>query len=274
MALHHPQISPDIFSIGPLHVTWYGTMYVIGFTLGLWLGMRRAVSRPGLGWSKEQVSDLLTWMMLGTILGGRIGYVLFYVIGADGFAPILRDPLLPLRIWDGGMSFHGGLIGVSLALMGYAYKHGRRTLDIGDFVAPLVPFGLFFGRIGNFINGELWGRPTELPWGMVFEHAPDALPRHPSQLYEAFWEGIVLFAVLNVYAMKPRKHGRVVGMFLAVYALGRFLVEFVREKDAQMSYYLFHMTMGQMLTVPMALIGLWLLLRPVKDLPQSYQEAA
>ncbi|SUO95392.1 prolipoprotein diacylglyceryl transferase [Suttonella ornithocola] len=264
MALHHPQFDPVIFSIGPVSATWYGLMYVIGFLLGYWLGLYQAKTRPGLGWNAEQVGDLLTWLMIGTIVGGRLGYVLFYIIGADGLAPIIADPLLPFKITDGGMSFHGGLIGVTLACIGYAYCYHRHTLDIGDFIAPLVPFGLFFGRMGNFINGELWGRPTDLPWGMIFTTAPDRLPRHPSQLYEAFWEGIVLLILLNWYARKPRPRGRVTGLFLVGYALGRFLVEFVREKDAQMSYYLFHMTMGQMLTIPMAAIGIWLLVRPVK----------
>lgn len=271
MALIHPQIDPNILSIGPVHITWYGMMYVLGFGFGLLLGRHYAATRPGLGWTKDQVSDFFTWLMLGVILGGRIGYIVFYVVGAEGFSPIIADPLLPLRVWNGGMSFHGGLIGVTLACIGYAYRHQRRALDIGDFVAPLVPFGLFFGRIGNFINGELWGKPTDLPWGMIFPHAPDHLPRHPSQLYEACWEGIILLVILNLYVRKPHVRGRVTGLFLVMYAIGRFLIEFVREKDVQMNYYLFHMTMGQMLTLPMLFIGLWLLLRPVKDAPLPYQ---
>lgn len=255
MALVHPQISRDIFSLGPFHATWYGMTYVAAFLLGYWLGLRRA--RRSENWKGEEVGDLLTYLMLGVILGGRIGYVLFY-----GMSFWAEDWLYPLKINRGGMSFHGGLIGVTLACMVFARKKSKTTLEIGDFIAPLVPIGLFFGRIGNFINGELWGRVTELPWGMIFAHAPDARPRHPSMLYEALLEGIVLFILLWRYAATERPRGRVTGMFLAGYGIFRFLVEFVRAPDAQIGFIgLGWLTMGQLLCVPMLLIGAWLLVR-------------
>lgn len=260
MALVHPEINPDIFSIGPVHATWYGLMYVLAFVIGYALAVYKA--KRSTDWQKEEVGDLLTYIMLGVILGGRIGYVLFY--GLDFWR---QDILYPLKVYDGGMSFHGGLIGVFVACFWFARKHQKTTLQIGDFIAPLVPIGLFFGRIGNFINGELWGKATDLPWGMIFQRAPDSLPRHPSMLYEAALEGIVLFCVLWIYAGKARARGKVTGLFLLGYAICRFAVEFVREPDAQLGYLAFHwLTMGQVLCIPMALIGLWLLLRKRKTL--------
>lgn len=257
MALQHPQIDPYIFEFGFIKPTWYGLMYVVGFLLGYWLGLYRAKNDPK--WSREAVGDLLTYIMLGVILGGRVGYVLIYGMGFWA-----QDWLYPLKIMDGGMSFHGGLIGVTLACMLFARKHEKTTLEIGDFIAPLIPIGLFAGRIGNFINGELWGRATDLPWGMIFQTAPDRLPRHPSQLYEAFWEGIVLFVVLWFYSATPRVRGRVTGMFLLVYGMGRLLIEFLREPDKQIGFVgIPGLTMGQLLSVPMVLIGLWLLKRRV-----------
>lgn len=273
MALQHPQIDPVIFALGPIKPTWYGLMYVLGFSLGYLLGVYYAKRRPALGWDKDQLGDLLFWLMLGTILGGRLGYVLFYMLVPYSIDILIKDPMLPLRIWDGGMSFHGGLLGVTIACIGYAYKYERKILDIGDFIAPLVTIGLFFGRIGNFINGELWGRPTDVAWGMVFPSAGDHLARHPSQLYQAAWEGLLLFIVLNLYACRPRYRGQTTGLFLLLYAIGRFLSEFVREKDAQMSFYL-GMTMGQLLCLPMALIGLYLWLRPQSAPPKPYSLSA
>lgn len=255
MALIHPQIPRDIFSIGPIHVTWYGMMYVVSFLLGYWLGVRRTRKNPD--WNEQDVTDLLTYLMLGVILGGRIGYVLFY-----GMSFWAENWLYPLEINRGGMSFHGGLIGVTLACILFARKKGKTTLEIGDFIAPLIPIGLFFGRIGNFINGELWGRVTELPWGMIFIDAPDLRPRHPSMLYEAFLEGIVLFFILSRYARVVRRSGRVTGMFLAGYGMFRFLIEFVRAPDQQIGFIAFGwLTMGQLLCVPMLFFGVWLLTR-------------
>lgn len=249
--LVHPDFDPIAFSLGPLSVRWYGLMYLLGFAAGWALGRHRA-GQPGSGWKPEQVDDLVFYAALGVILGGRIGYILFY-----NFDAFVRNPLVLFRIWEGGMSFHGGLLGVLAAMALYARKLGRGFFQVTDFIAPLIPPGLLFGRIGNFINGELWGRPTDLPWGMVF-HSPGAgpLPRHPSQLYEAFLEGLMLFVVLWLYSARPRPTMAVSGLFLVGYGGFRFLVELVRQPDAHMGYLAFGwVTMGQVLSLPMVLIG-------------------
>ena len=254
--LTFPQFNPYIFKIGPIHPTWYGLMYVIGFGCAYLLGVQRTKTNPA--WSKEDVSDLMTYLMLGVVLGGRIGYVLFY--GMDYWA---TDPLYPFKIWEGGMSFHGGLLGVMFALWLFGRKKQKTFWNVCDYVAPMIPPGLFFGRIGNFINGELWGRPTDLPWGMVFPGAPDAVPtpRHPSQLYEAGLEGIVLFLAIWFYSAKPRRSGQVSGLFLVLYGAFRSLVELVRQPDGHVDLILGKITMGQALSLPMIVFGLWLLLR-------------
>ncbi|ROR34657.1 prolipoprotein diacylglyceryl transferase [Inmirania thermothiophila] len=252
--LRHPDIDPVAIRLGPLQVHWYGIMYLVGFAAGWWLGRRRA-ARSGSGWSAREVDDLVFYVALGVILGGRLGYVLFY--GLDAF---LARPLSILEVWKGGMSFHGGLLGVAVALGLFARRFGKPLLALADFVAPLVPVGLGAGRIGNFINGELWGRPTALPWGMVFEGA-GPLPRHPSQLYEAFLEGVVLFALVWWFSARPRPAGAVTGLFLLLYGGFRFLVEFVREPDAHIGFVAFGwMTMGQLLSLPMIAAGAGLLL--------------
>ncbi len=251
--LVHPDFDPIAISLGPLKVRWYGLMYLVGFLLAWWLGKKRA-SRPGSGWQSEEVSDLIFYGVLGVMLGGRIGYVLFY-------NPMfyLSHPLDMLRVWEGGMSFHGGLIGVLAAVWLYARRYRKTFLQVTDFIAPLTPLGLGAGRIGNFINQELPGRITDVPWGMVFRDAGD-LPRHPSQLYEATLEGVVLFAILWWYSAKPRPLGAVSGAFLVFYALFRFLIELVREPDPQLGYLAFGwFTMGQLLSIPMWLIGIWML---------------
>lgn len=252
--LSYPHIDPIAITLGPVKVHWYGLMYLVGFLCGWWLGVRRA-RRPGSGWDPEQVSDLVFYGAMGVILGGRLGYALFY-----GLPEYLADPLKVLRLWEGGMSFHGGLLGVLLALVWYARSHGRGFFEVTDFFTPLVPIGLGAGRIGNFINGELWGRVTGLPWGMVFPHAgPD--PRHPSQLYEAVLEGLVLFAVLWWFSARPRPRAAVSGLFLVGYGVLRFSVELVREPDAQLGFVALNwLTMGQVLSVPMVLAGAGLLL--------------
>lgn len=254
----HPGIDPVAFSIGPLSVHWYGLMYLAGFVAGYWLGVVRA-RRPGSGWKTEEVGDLLFYIAIGVILGGRLGYAVFYNAGY-----YLDNPLQILQIWSGGMSFHGGLLGVIAAMAWYAYKTRRRFFQVADFVAPLTPLGLLAGRIGNFINQELWGRPTELPWAMVFPATdPSGLPRHPSMLYEAMLEGVVLFIVLWWYSRRPRRVGRVSGLFLACYGVFRFGVEFVREPDPHIGYLAFDwLTMGQVLSLPMVVLGLMLLLLP------------
>lgn len=252
--LTYPNIDPVAISLGPIKVHWYGLMYLVGFLAFLWLGKRRA--RQGRFPVKpDDVGDMLFYGVLGVILGGRIGYVLFY-----NLPQFLQDPLLLFKIWQGGMSFHGGLLGVISAMWLYQRKRGWGFWRTIDFVAPMVPIGLGAGRIGNFINGELWGRVTDLPWGMVFPFA-GPLPRHPSQLYQALLEGLVLFVILWGYSSKPRPVGAVSGLFLLGYGIFRFGVEFVREPDAQMGYLAFGwLTMGQLLCLPMIIMGIALLL--------------
>ena len=249
------QIDPVALSIGSLQLRWYGLMYLAGFGLGWLLGRWRA-SRPGSGWTGPDVDDLLTCVMIGIILGGRLGYVLFYDL------PVyINDPMEIVRIWNGGMSFHGGLLGVLGAFWYFARTRGRTFLEVSDFIAPLIPQGLFFGRLGNFINGELWGKVSDAPWAVVFPGA-GPLPRHPSQLYEAALEGLALFIMVWVFSLKPRKTGAVSGLFALGYAVFRFAVEFVRMPDAQLGYLAFGwLTMGQLLCVPLVLAGAWLLCR-------------
>ena len=262
--LTYPTIDPVLIQVGPIAVRWYGLMYVVGFFGGWLLGLRR--SRTGhAGLSTEEVGDLMFYGAMGVLLGGRLGYVLFY-------QPVawLSDPLMLVRIWEGGMSFHGGLLGVCAALALFAWRKHKTFFQVSDFVAPLVPVGLFFGRLGNFINGELWGRPTAVPWGMVFPQAgPD--PRHPSQLYEAFFEGVVLFAVLWWFSTKPRPRGQVSGLFLVLYGLFRSFLECFREPDRHLGFIVGHwLTMGQLLCLPMIGFGLWLLLRPQTQHASSF----
>ncbi len=244
---------PVAFTIGSLTVRWYGLMYVAGFLLGWLVGRIRA---PRYGWKARDVDDLVTICMLGLVLGARIGYILFYDL------PVyLADPAEILRFWNGGMSFHGGALGLAAAFYYFARTRKKSFLDIADFITPLVPPGLFFGRMGNFINGELWGKVTTLPWGMIFPTG-GPYPRHPSQLYEGFLEGIVLFVVLLLFTRRQRRTGQTAGLFCVVYGLSRFAVEFVRLPDAQLGYLAFGwLTMGQLLSLPMILLGLWLLLR-------------
>src|SRR5690606_22023732 len=224
--LQYPQIDPVAISLGPLNVHWYGLMYLVGLGGGWWLATRRA-RRPGAVMNEQQVGDLVFWVALGVILGGRLGYVLFY-----NFDQFLQQPLSLFAVWEGGMAFHGGLIGVILAMLLFARKQGLRFFQVADFVAPLVPIGLGAGRIGNFINGELWGRATDLPWAMQFPGAGEVY-RHPSQLYQFALEGVVLFALLWWFSSRPRPLMAVSGLFLAGYGSFRILVEFVREPDAR-----------------------------------------
>lgn len=247
--LTHPFIDPVALTLGPLKLHWYGLMYLVGFVAFWALGHWRA-RQPGSLLTTQQVSDLLFWGVLGIIIGGRVGYVLFYNLEL-----FLSNPLILIRIWEGGMAFHGGLAGVLLVILLFARKHQIPFLRLGDFVAPLIPIGLGAGRIGNWINGELWGKPTDLPWAMIFP-AADWVPRHPSQLYQAFLEGAVLFAVLWWVSRTPRPVGMVSGLFLGLYGTFRFIVEFVRVPDAHIGYIAFGwLTMGQILSLPLIIAG-------------------
>nr|MBO2509164.1 prolipoprotein diacylglyceryl transferase [Gammaproteobacteria bacterium] len=253
--LPYPQIDPVAFALGPLKIHWYGLMYLIGIGGAWWLAARR-LSAFDARWSREKLSDLVFWVAMGVILGGRLGYVLFYDLSA-----YLHDPLKVLRVWEGGMSFHGGLLGVMFATWLFGRRNGKGFFELTDFIAPLVPIGLGAGRIGNFINAELWGKATDLPWAMVFPTDPQQLARHPSQLYQFALEGVALFAILWIYSRKPRPTMAVSGLFALCYGIFRFIVEFVRVPDAQLGYLAFGwLTMGQMLCLPMVLGGLILML--------------
>ena len=273
------QIDPIAVGLGPLQVHWYGIMYLLGFGVCWWLGNRRIRAGRLPGVNEQAFSDLLFYGMLGVVLGGRIGYVLFY-----SFGDLLQDPLMLFRIWEGGMSFHGGLLGVMGAALWWARKHRLHFFDVMDFVAPLVPPGLGFGRVGNYIGGELWGKFTEAGWGVVFPRAPEfahwtgeqlqsqfasgaleRYARHPSQLYQAALEGLAMFVVLWWFSSTPRPRYAVSGMFALLYGCFRFLVEFVRVPDAQIGdhgYLAFGwLTMGQVLSTPLIVIGLYWLWR-------------
>ena len=251
----YPNIDPVAISIGPLAIHWYGLMYLIAFAVGGLLGKYQSKRTPGQ-WSNNEVWDLVFYVAVGAVLGGRLGYVAFY-----NAAYYLVHPLEIFWVWTGGMSFHGGLIGVVAAVMLFASRSKRSFFDVADFLAPLCAPGLLAGRIGNFINQELWGRVSDVPWAMIFP-AAGPLPRHPSQLYEAALEGVLLFLIVWVFAAKPRRPGQVSGLFLAGYGLFRFFVEFYREPDLHLGpVALDWMTMGQLLSIPVFVAGAWLLLR-------------
>lgn len=262
--LVHPDFDPVAVSIGPLAIRWYGLMYLVGFAVAFFLGRYRIARAQAPRVSLATLDDLLFFSVLGVVLGGRLGYVLFYK--ADYY---LAHPLEIAAVWQGGMSFHGGFLGVLVALWYVARKHRLRWLELTDFFAPLVPLALAAGRVGNFINGELYGRVTDVPWGMVF-HAPGAghLPRHPSQLYQFALEGVLLFAILWLYSTRPRPVGAVSALFLLGYGVFRFVAEYFREPDDFLGLLALGLSMGQWLSLPMILIGVamlaWAFQRPKK----------
>ncbi|MBN3081606.1 prolipoprotein diacylglyceryl transferase [Pectobacterium jejuense] len=269
--LAFPQFDPVIFSIGPLALHWYGLMYLVGFVFAMWLAVRRA-NKPGSGWTKDEVENLLYMGFLGVFVGGRLGYVLFYA-----FPSFLENPLYLFKVWDGGMSFHGGLMGVICVMLWFAHRTKRHFFQVADFIAPLIPFGLGAGRLGNFINGELWGRvTTDTPWAMLFPGSRGEdmalavsnpqwqaifnqygmLPRHPSQLYQMMLEGVALFIILNLFIRKSRPMGSVSGLFLIGYGMFRIITEFFRQPDAQLGLFGGLFSMGQILSLPMVLAGI------------------
>jgi phosphatidylglycerol---prolipoprotein diacylglyceryl transferase len=263
--LVHPQFDPVAIHIGPLAVRWYGIMYLVGFIVFIVLGRRRARQQMLTGWRPSDVDDMLFLGVFGVILGGRLGYVLFY-------KPLyyFAHPIEIFEVWHGGMSFHGGFLGVLIALWFFARRRHKALLDVTDFVAPLCPLGLAAGRLGNFINGELVGRATDVPWAMVFPQV-DQVPRHPSQLYEFGLEGVLLFVVLWIYASRHRPMGAVSGLFLIGYGTFRFIAEFAREPDNFLGFLAGGLTMGQWLSMPMVVVGvvmmLWAYRRSRRDQP-------
>ena len=251
--LVHPQFDPIAFSLGPLAVRWYGLMYLLGFVAAMLLGRWRATRDEWRGWNARDVDDVMFHVVLGVILGGRLGYVLFYKP-----AYYLEHPLEIFYIWQGGMSFHGGFLGVLFAMLLFARRKQTSWLRIMDFLAPLVPPGLAAGRLGNFINAELWGRPTEGPWAMIFPSV-DQVPRHPSQLYQFALEGVALFVLLWWFSKRPWPAGAVSAMFLIGYGIARFVAEFAREPDSFLGLLALGMSMGQWLSLPMIAGGIALL---------------
>ena len=262
--LTHPQFDPVAIHLGPLAVHWYGLMYLLGFALFLWLGKRRIRSLGRPNWDDRMLDDLLFYGVLGVVLGGRLGEVLFYHPGY-----YFKNPTDILAVWQGGMSFHGGFLGVLVAMALFARRRKIQWLQLMDFIAPLVPLGLGAGRIGNFINAELWGRPTNSTWGMIFPNV-DKLPRHPSQLYEFGLEGLALFALLWLYSSKPRPMGAVSGLFLIGYGSFRFLAEFTRNPDDGIfGLMTLGISMGQWLSLPMVIAGVGLMVWARRKSKQS-----
>jgi phosphatidylglycerol---prolipoprotein diacylglyceryl transferase len=265
--LHYPIIDPVIFSVGPAAIRWYGMTYLVAFALAWGLGNWR-IKRGHADWSRDELADMVFYGALGAIVGARVGYVLFY--GLDQFR---HDPAWLFRIWDGGMSFHGGLLGVVAAAAIFAQRKGRRFLEVADFIAPLAPIGLGIGRLGNFVNIELPGRATDAPWGLIYPCAANAIQRinptctgiwedfarHPSPLYQSFTDGVVLSLIVWIYARRPRAAGSVMGVFLIGYGALRFITENFREPDPHVGYLLGWFTMGQLLSLPMVVFGIVLM---------------
>ncbi len=275
----YPQIDPVALQLGPLKIHWYGLMYLVGMGAA-WALARWRIKHQVSGWTAQQVDDLLFYSAVGVVAGGRLGYILFYDAGAW-----LHDPLRIIRVWEGGMSFHGGFLGVLVAMWFYHRRHGKGFFELTDFIAPFVPIGLFAGRIGNFINGELWGKPTTLPWGMQLRCEQFASlcrdklglppgtgwtpPLHPNPLYEALGEGVLLFVLLWWFSSRPRPRMAVSALFLVGYGLFRFLIEFERLPDPQLGYLAWGwLTMGQLLSLPMVVAGMVMMVLAYKDRQQ------
>jgi phosphatidylglycerol:prolipoprotein diacylglycerol transferase len=254
--LVHPQFDPVAIHLGPFPLRWYGLMYLAGFLLFLWFGNRRAKQFPERGFTPKDLDDLLFYGVLGVVIGGRLGRVFFY-------DPVFyfHNPLEIFAVWKGGMAFHGGFLGVLIAMALFAKKRGKTFWQVTDFIAPMVPLGLLTGRIGNFINGELWGRPCDpsLPWAMIFPQAGDGIPRHPSQLYQAGMEGLLLFAILWWFSSSPRPLRATSAVFLVGYGVFRWIGEYFREPDTGIFGLSYVVSMGQWLSLPMILAGIWLL---------------
>ncbi|MBU0744439.1 MAG: prolipoprotein diacylglyceryl transferase [Gammaproteobacteria bacterium] len=261
--LSYPQIDLIAIQIGPIKVYWYGITYLIGFGLA-WILAKIRANKLNYQWESEVISDFIFYCALGGIIGGRLGYVLLYQP-----LEILNDPLFVFKIWLGGMSFHGGLIGLICGLFLFAKKMKISFLEMLDFASPLAPLGIALGRIGNFINSELWGRVTTTPWGMIFPNG-GPLPRHPSQLYESFAEGVLLFTIIWIYSSKPRPRGTTCGLFLLGYGVFRFICEFFREPDVFIGFIALNwLTMGQLLSLPMIAIGIYMLWHYNKKSPSA-----
>ncbi len=252
-----PEINPVAIEIGPLKVHWYGLMYLLAFAL-VWVLGRYRIKKGMIDLTLQRFEDLIFYGVLGVIVGGRLGYIFFY---QPSF--YLSHPLEIFSIWDGGMSFHGGLIGVLLAMYLFGRKEGKTFFEVADFIAPLVPLGLASGRLGNFINGELWGRPADVPWAMIFPGAGN-IPRHPSQLYQMLLEGILLFIILWIFSSKKRPVGQVSAVFLMGYGVFRFIAEYTREPDSYLGFLALGFSMGQWLSIPMILAGIWLYIDSAK----------
>lgn len=268
---YFPNFDPILFSIGPVSLHWYGAMYLFG-VLGAWFLANKRIKQSNTGWTRSQVENLLFWGFIGLFIGGRLGYTFFY-----NWVAFSTDPTVLFRVWEGGMSFHGGLIGALVVIAIFAFKTHKLFFQVADFVAPLIPIGLMFGRLGNFINGELWGRVTDSSIGMIFPTSSiadlsyvkvhpewmdlfitcsNSLPRHPSQLYEMLFEGIVLFIALNIFIRKIRPIGSVSGLFLLLYGSFRFIIEFFRQPDEQLGLFFNAISMGQILCLPMIILGI------------------